>query len=63
MDLREHTGKFLSDLAKIVFGSVIITQLMSGTINLLALFYGLAGVLGLFITSLFILRKGDNKNE
>jgi|GEM_PF-1659441 len=60
MDLREHTGKFLTDLAKMIFGGVVVAQAMSDKFNLSILVLGFCGSLGLFILSLFFL-KGKKK--
>ena len=38
MKLQEYIAKFLGDLAKIVFGTVILGQVFTETINILQLF-------------------------
>jgi uncharacterized RDD family membrane protein YckC len=54
MKKREYIAKFLGDLSKIIFGTVIVSQLFSPLPNFYALLIGLLMALGLFIASLII---------
>jgi hypothetical protein len=59
MNRREYIAKFIGDLAKIVFGAVIITQAISEKPIVIILSCGLIGFWSLFLLSIFTLPK-DN---
>ena len=59
MKRREYIAKFIGDLAKIVFATVVIGQVIAETLNLNRLFISLAFLLTFFILSVVILPKGE----
>jgi len=59
MSRREYIAKFLGDLAKIIFATAIITQIIEEKTEYLVLLLGLFTFLGLFILSLLILPKEE----
>ena len=62
MKRREYIARFLGDLAKIVFGTVIISQFLIEKPNIIILIEG-ACFLAIFLGLSIILMPEDMKNE
>ena len=54
MKRREYIAKFLGDLAKIIFATAIITQIVEKEPNFFVIILGLIGFIGFFLLSLVI---------
>lgn len=62
MRTNEFIAKYLSDLSKIVFGTVVISQIFSSNFDLLQLFAALYFMISFFALALAFLPE-DKKNE
>lgn len=57
MEKREYIAKFLGDLARIIFATMIVTQIIADEPKISIMIEGIIGTIGLFFTSLWILSK------
>ena len=62
MHTNEFIAKYLSDLSKIIFGTVVISQIFSSNFNLLQLFTALYFMISFFALALAFLPE-DTENE